>query len=148
MVSYQDYYNGVMGRGGGRAGVDPEMMMRLAQQGTIYGRQQPLTERGVPVFKGDQGRGQWGGGLPAYGQLPVPPRFIRSQVGMQAPSYGRPPMYQPNFNRPMYQNTSFQQPAQLPQYGGGSGNYSNTALLQPARAPEYGNMDPNRFTPF
>lgn len=148
MVSYQDYYNGVMGRGGNRPGIDPEAVRRMMQYGSVYGQPSPAGQRSSPMFKGDMGQGPWGGGLPAYGQAPPPPQFIRSQTGMQSPNYGRAPLYQPNFSRPMYQNTSFQQPAQLPRYGGGGGNYSNTSFLQPAGAPEYGNLDPNRFVPF
>lgn len=147
MVSYQDYYNGVMGRSGNGTTVDPSVIRQMELQSSIYRQPQQGGMRGVPSFKNGIGQGQWGGGLPAYGQAPVPPRFIRSQIGMQTPNYGRPPMYQPNFSRPMYQNTSFQQPAQFPQYGGGS-SYSNTSFLQPARAPEYGSLNPNRFTPF
>lgn len=148
MLSYQDYYNGVTGQQDGNR-IDPEVVRQMMQQGGLVGqRRYPQGMRGL--VRSGPGIGNSGpeiggiGSLPSYGQIPQPPRFLRHQ---QAPGYGRPPLYQPNMNRPMYQNTSFLQPARMPSYGGG-GNYSNTSFLQPARAPLPGNLDPNRYTAF
>lgn len=155
MLSYQDYYNGITGQQDrDRNRVDPEMLrLMLQQSGGVIGRQHyrqgMLGQLGRGPAIGSSGGGVGGiGSLPTYGRAPTPPRFLRSQRGMQAPNYGRPPAYQQNLNRPMYQNTSFLQPAQLPAYGGGGGNYSNTSFLQPARVPLPGTLDPNRFTAF